>query len=82
MDLAEKSVIRIACIKGRVANVFREFRPLNKEALGNIKEHSQVPGGGYANCFEILRASPFNEDLSNETTFRPIYLDGQYIQIS
>jgi hypothetical protein len=80
MDLAENSVIRLACIKGRGADVFREFRPPNEEALGNFKDHSQ--DGGWATFLEILRASPFNKDLSNETTFRPIYLDGQYLQVS
>jgi hypothetical protein len=42
--MAENNVIRLAFIKGRGAEVFREFRPPNKEALGNFKEHSQDVG--------------------------------------
>jgi hypothetical protein len=38
---------------------------------------SQKMGGGQLT--ENLRASPFNNDLSNETTFSLIHLAGQYL---
>ncbi len=34
---------------------------------------------GRAKFAENLRASPFNNDLSNEATFSLIHLDGQYL---
>ncbi len=35
--------------------------------------------GGGQNLRKNLRASPFKKDLSNETTFSPIHLAGQYL---
>ncbi len=36
--------------------------------------------GWQAKFAENLRATPFNEDLPNETTFSLIHLAGQYLQ--
>jgi hypothetical protein len=41
----------------------------------NFKGLSQ--DGGRVKFAENLRASPFNDDLSNDTTFSQIYLAGQ-----
>jgi hypothetical protein len=35
--------------------------------------------GGGQHLLKNLRASPFNKDLSHETTFNPIHLAGQYL---
>jgi hypothetical protein len=48
-----------------------ELAENNVIQLACITEHPQ--DGGWAKFVEILRASPFNKDHSNETTFRPIY---------
>jgi hypothetical protein len=44
---------------------------------GNFKGFSQ--DGGRAKIAKNIRASPFNKDLSNDTTFSQIHLDGQYL---
>jgi hypothetical protein len=41
----------------------------------------KLRGWGRAIFAENLRSSPFNKDLSNETTFSLIHLDGQYLSI-
>ncbi len=47
------------------------------EALGKLRGLSQ--DRGRAKFAENLRASSFQKDLSNETTFGQIHLDGQYL---
>ncbi len=34
---------------------------------------------GKTDFYEILRASPFNKELTNDTTFSLIHLAGQYL---
>jgi hypothetical protein len=48
-----------------------------EEVLQYFKRLSE--DGGQAKFAENLRASPFNEDLSNATTFSLMYLAGQYL---
>jgi hypothetical protein len=49
----------------------------NKMAISNFKGLSEA--GGWGKFAENLRASPFNKNLSNETTFSQIHLAGQYL---
>jgi hypothetical protein len=61
-------------------NWFPNWQLKNKEALEYFTELSEDGGGGEGAKFaENLSASPFYKDLSNETTFSPIHLAGQYL---
>jgi hypothetical protein len=51
---------------------------MNKVALANFKGLSQ--DSKRADIAENLRASLFNDNLSNDATFNQIHLDGQYPQ--
>ena len=44
---------------------------------GTFKDLSQP--GGWTDLDENLRAHPFKDDLSIDTTFIQIYLDGHYL---
>ncbi len=50
---------------------------MDKVAPAKFKELSQ--DGGRADFAKKFCASPFPKALSNETTFRPIHLDIQYL---
>jgi hypothetical protein len=53
--------------------MFTPHRQLNKEALENYKGlFLDGGGGGRAKFAENLHNSPFNKDLTNETTFNLI----------
>jgi hypothetical protein len=54
------------------------IRNLKTRRRSNTLKGSQRTGCGQ-NALKNLRASPFNKDLSNETTFSPIHLAGQYL---
>jgi hypothetical protein len=54
--------------------------------IGNLKKGAALKlkralreDGEQAKFAENLRASPFNKDISNKTTFSLIHLDGQYL---
>ncbi len=51
---------------------------MNNEALANFNGLFQQDRERI-NVAQNLRASVFNKDLSNDTTFSQIYLDGQYL---
>jgi hypothetical protein len=50
-----------------------------KKQGGALKLLGLSEDGGRAKFAENFRASPFNKDLSNETTFSLIHLAGQYL---
>jgi len=58
-------------------NCVHNCQILNKEALLNFK--GLLQDGGRADFAVNFCASPFNKDLSHDTTFSQIHLDGQYL---
>ena len=62
---------------GRLANYVPTCLSENKEAPVNFKGLST--DGERADFDKNLGASLFNKDLSNDTSFSPIHLDGQYL---
>ncbi len=58
-------------------NWFLNWQLKNEEEVENFKGLSE--GEGRAKFAENLRASLFNKDLSNETTFSLNHLAGQYL---
>jgi hypothetical protein len=65
-------------IHSRVGNLFPNNQQLY-EWHCNLKGLSQH--GGWADFYKNLRASLFNDDLSNEPYFGQIHLAGQYLLI-
>ncbi len=51
----------------------------NKEQGGALNFKGLSQDGERLNLTENLRASPFNKELLNETTFTLIHLAGQYL---
>jgi hypothetical protein len=59
---------------------FSHIWQLKNKETASKGSHDGRGGGGRAKFAENLCASPFNKDLSNQTTFSLIHLGGQYLK--